>query len=142
MPAIEGASKSDLNALILQNKDLIKNTISYLRQNRDAIDEKSLAKLNTALAIEKTGEATDPIDRLLSLQRSELSTAYDVLLICLQQREGIIEQRIKQQVDHLGKEERIMFEEKDWSKEVEDIKPFEDPFDASYKAEEILSVSE
>ena len=96
LPAIEGASKSDLNALILQNKDLIKNTISYLRQNRDAIDEKSLAKLNTALAIEKTGEAIDPIERLLSLQRSELSTAYDVLLICLQQREGIIEQRIKQ----------------------------------------------
>jgi hypothetical protein len=121
---------------------LLKNTISYLRQNRDAIDEKSLAKLNSALALDSTGEATDPIDRLLSLQRAELSTAYDVLLSCLEQREGVIEKRIKQQVDHLGKEERIMFEEKDWSREFEDIKSFEDPFSSTYKAEEILSVTE
>ncbi len=121
---------------------MLKNTISYLRQNRDAIDEKSLAKLNTALALDSTGEATDPIDRLLSLQRAELSTAYDVLLSCLEQREGVIEKRIKQQVDHLGKEERIMFEEKDWSRELEDIKSFEDPFSSTYKAEEILSVTE
>ena len=121
---------------------MLKNTISYLRQNRDAIDEKSLAKLNSALALDSTGEATDPIDRLLSLQRAELSTAYDVLLSCLEQREGVIEKRIKQQVDHLGKEERIMFEEKDWSREFEDIKSFEDPFSSTYKAEEILSVTE
>jgi hypothetical protein len=42
----------------------------------------------------------------------------------------------------LGKEERIIFEEKDWSKELEDIKSFRDPFDGEYKAEEILSVTE
>ena len=45
-------------------------------------------------------------------------------------------------MDHLGKEERIMFEEKDWSREFEDIKSFEDPFSSTYKAEEILSVTE
>jgi hypothetical protein len=45
-------------------------------------------------------------------------------------------------VDHLGKEERIIFEEKDWSREVEDIKSFEDPFSSDYRAEEILAVSE
>jgi DNA-binding transcriptional MerR regulator len=121
---------------------LLKNTISYLRQNRDAIDDKSLAKLNTALALTTLGDSVDPIDRLLSLQRAELSTAYDTLLSCLEQRETVIEQRIKQQVDHLGKEERIIFEEKDWSREVEDIKSFEDPFSSDYRAEEILAVSE
>lgn len=35
-----------------------------------------------------------------------------------------------------------MFEEKDWSREVEDIKSFEDPFSSEYRAEEILSVTE
>jgi hypothetical protein len=92
--------------------------------------------------LDTTGETTDPIDRLLSLQRQELSTAYDVLLSCLEQREGVIEKRIKQQVDHLGKEERIIFEQKDWAREVEDIKSFEDPFSSDYRAEEILSVTE
>jgi hypothetical protein len=142
-PSLEGTSKADLNAQILKNKDLLKNTILYLRQNRDAIDESSLAKLNSTLALSATGKATDPIDTLLSLQRDELSSAYDVLLQCLHQREGIIERRIKEQIDHLGKEERIMFEEKDWNKELEDIKSYTDPFGTSaYKAEEILSISE
>ena len=64
------------------------------------------------------------------------------MLNCLEQREGIIKSRIAAQIDHLGKEERIIFEEKDWSKELEDIKSFVDPFNGEYKAEEILSVSE
>lgn len=78
----------------------------------------------------------------MSLSRKELSLAYDVLLSCLKQREGLIEQRIKSQVDHLGKEERVIFEEKDWSRELEDIQSYSDPFGATYMAEEIISVSE
>jgi hypothetical protein len=35
----------------------------------------------------------------------------------------------------LGLEERILFEEKDWSRELEDIKTFDDPFNAAIKAE-------
>ena len=54
----------------------------------------------------------------------------------------MIENRIKSQIDHLGKEERVIFEEKDWNRELEDIQSFSDPFGATYKAEEMLSVSE
>jgi hypothetical protein len=109
-PALDTVSKEDLNKQILDNKEILKNTISYLRQNREAIDEATLAKLNFTLALQNTGSAQDPIDRLISLSRKELSLAYDILLTCLSQRETVIEQRIKSQVDHLGKDERVIFE--------------------------------
>ena len=99
-----------------------------------------MAKLNSQLS--PTGNA-DPIAQLQSLSRTELAYAYDTLIQCLNQREGLIEKRIKDQVEHLGKEERVIFEDKDWSRETEDIKKFDDPFgDVDLKAEEILSVNE
>jgi len=64
-----------------------------------------------------------------------LAFAYDILLVALGQREKAIESRIKEQINHLGIEERILFEEKDWSRELEDIKTFDDPFNAAIKAE-------
>lgn len=55
----------------------------------------------------------------------------------------LIEKRIKEQITHLGKEERVLFEHKDWDRETEDIKKFDDPFNNEFfKAEEILSVNE
>lgn len=77
------------------------------------------------------------------LSRTELAFAYDTLINLLNQRERLIEKRIKDQIDHLGKDERVLFEEKDWKRETEDIKKFDDPFgDIDLKAEEILSVNE
>ena len=85
----------------------------------------------------------DPIQQLQGLSRKELAYAYDTLIECLNQRESLIEKRIKDQINHLGKEERVIFEEKDWHRENEDIKKFDDPFgDVDMKAEEILSVTE
>ena len=63
----------------------------------------------------------DPIQHLQSLSRNELAWAYDTLINCLNAREQLIEQRIKDQITHLGKEERILFEHKDWNRETEDI---------------------
>ena len=72
-----------------------------------------------------------------------MAFAYDTLINLLNQREHLIEKRIKDQIDHLGKDERVLFEEKDWNRETEDIKKFDDPFgDVELKAEEILSVNE
>lgn len=88
------------------------------------------------------GHAVDPIEKLQQLSRKELAFAYDTLIVGLTQREALVEKRIKDQIDHLGKEERIFFEHKDWSKELEDIKPVDDPFNQNFKAEEILSVTE
>lgn len=42
----------------------------------------------------------------------------------------------------MGKEERILFEEKDWTREFEDLKTYNDAFNGTIKAEEIVSVSE
>lgn len=76
------------------------------------------------------------------MSKKELTFAYDVLLNCLNDREELIEDRIKKQIDHLGIEERILFEKKDWSKELEGMKTFEDPFSDAVKVEAILSVNE
>ena len=116
------------------------NTLSYLKQNRENLDEITLGKLNSQLT--ENGEA-DPIQQLQTLSRTELAYAYDTLIECLNQRESLIELRIKEQVTHLGKDERVLFDEKDWNRETEDIKKFNDPFgDVDLKAEEILSTTE
>jgi hypothetical protein len=78
----------------------------------------------------------------MDLSRSQLAFAYDTLLSCLTQRESLIQQRIKSQITHLGVEERVFFDNKDWTRELEDLKNFSDPFNASLQTEEILSVSE
>lgn len=84
--------------------------------------------LNQKLLLDKTGVDTDPIHRLLTLSQSELAQAYDSLVNALNQREKLIEQRIKGQIDHLGKDERILFESKDWQKELEDLQVFDNAF--------------
>jgi hypothetical protein len=71
-----------------------------------------------------------------------LAHAYDSLVEILNSREVLIEKRIKDQINHLGMEERVFFEEKDWSKENEDLKNINDPFSDTYKIEHILSVNE
>lgn len=48
-----------------------------------------------------------------------------------------------EQTKHLGIDERILFEHKDWSKETEDVKDvLKDPFNSNVKAEQLLSVNE
>ena len=60
----------------------------------------------------------------MDLSRSQLAFAYDTLLSCLTQRESLIQQRIKSQITHLGVEERVFFDNKDWTRELEDLKNF------------------
>ena len=124
-----------------KHRGSIKEIISYLKQNREALDEATLGELNRQMIFD-AGHAVDPIEKLQQLSRKELAFAYDTLIVGLTQREALVEKRIKDQIDHLGKEERIFFEHKDWSKELEDIKPVDDPFNQNFKAEEILSVTE
>lgn len=71
-----------------------------------------------------------------------MAEAYDGLIDTLKSREELIERRIKDQIAHLGVEERILFEDRDFSREFETVKNFDDPFNNNAKAEEILSVSE
>lgn len=44
IPGLEASTSSrDVTAQLTENKDLLKNTLNYLRQNREAIDETTLA---------------------------------------------------------------------------------------------------
>ena len=54
----------------------------------------------------------------------------------------MIDERLKEQIDHLGIEERILFEHKNFRKETEDIPKMDNPFDDAMLAEDILSVKE
>lgn len=125
-----------------KHRGSIKEIISYLNKNREALDEATLGELNRQMILDAAGHEIDPIQKLQHLSRKELAFAYDSLILGLTQREALVERRIKDQIDHLGKEERIFFEHKDWSKELEDMKPVDDPFNQGLKAEEILSVTE
>ena len=52
---------------------------------------------------------------------AELSTAYDLLLGILKQREVLIKDRLAETLKHYGKEEEILFESKDYRREQESI---------------------
>jgi hypothetical protein len=64
------------------------------------------------------------------------------LVKCLNDREELIKQRIKAQIDHLGVEERILFEKRDWTKENERMGEYENIFGDNFRIEDINAVSE
>ena len=76
------------------------------------------------------------------LSRKELASAYDEMIISLRNREELIHHRIKKELEHLGIEERILMEGKDFSRENEDIKSPNTSFDSTRPIESVLSVSE
>lgn len=132
----------EMHEELAKNRDLIKDSINYVNKNREAIDDATLARLNERILLKETGSAVDPIQSLQALSRQELAYAYDALLDCIQQREGLIEQRLKAQIQHYGISERIFFEGKDWARENEDMKDPFNPFNDNVLAEEVMSVTE
>jgi hypothetical protein len=94
-PALNSSSGSDTQELINSNKDLLKNAINYISNNRENIDETTLSKLNVQLNFDISGSTTDPITSLQALSREQLASAYDTLITCLTQREKLIEKRLK-----------------------------------------------
>lgn len=57
----------------------------------------------------------DPIEELMEMNREELSLACDKLITILGQRQEIIEKRIQNEIRYLGKDERILIAEKDFT---------------------------
>ena len=54
----------------------------------------------------------------------ELTHSYDFLLELLRGREKLIQRRIAEAIEFHGNEERVLYEEKDFAKENEDMPPF------------------
>ena len=96
--------------------------MKYLRDN----NESSPAVVN------------EPLENLLKLGESEIANVFDSLLIALEQREGLIEKRIAQQLQHFGINERILIDYKNFDKELEDI----ETTSMSFKPEELISAQD
>jgi hypothetical protein len=73
-----------------KHRGSIKEIISYLNQNREALDEATLGELNRQMIFD-AGHEVDPIEKLQQLSRKELAFAYDTLIVGLTQREALVE---------------------------------------------------
>lgn len=96
---------------------------------------------DSEIAAPIVGGSGDTLSRLYSLTQGELAHAYDSLIKALNQREDLIERRLQKQLKHLGIEERILFEKKNWTIELEDIQSPE-VLGKLIKPEEILSIND
>jgi len=65
--------------------------------------------------------ADESLQKLFEFSKGEISHAYDSLISGLEARESLIEKRIQEQLKHFGLEERILFDQKDFAVELEDI---------------------
>ena len=122
---LEPSSEQSLRNSLQENRNEISQIMSYLKKNNEMIDTKIHA---------------DSLDALLELNKQELSHAFDLLILCLGDREKAIEGRLKQAVEHFGDEERILIEKKDFKREVEDIERIKTNPDAA-PIETVISVN-
>ena len=60
VPSLDATvSSRDISSQLQQNKELLNNTLSYLKKNRENLDEVTLAKLNAK--VNPSGSNVDPI---------------------------------------------------------------------------------
>lgn len=83
----------------------------------------------------------NPLDKLLHLSRGEIALAYDELVVLLEQRENVVEERLRSTIEHFGASERIIIEGKNFVKELEDV-PVIDKMPGKFSPENILSLQE
>lgn len=78
---------------------------------------------------------------MMKLSQGELAIAFDHILAALSARESLISKRLEEAVRFIGIEERILVQQKDFDKELEDISAaFQTP--ADFKPEQIISVQQ
>ncbi|CDW82520.1 UNKNOWN [Stylonychia lemnae] len=123
-------------------RELLVKTLKYVNQNRENVSNELLAKLSDRVDLAKFNENQDPILQLHQLSREHLAEAYDNLIFILQQREELISKRIKSQLTHLDIKERVLFDNRDYSREQEIVKPFEYPFGKEISPEDVISVND
>jgi ASC-1-like (ASCH) protein len=85
--------------------------------------------------------STDKLPHLLELGKGELAHAFDILITELDNREKVIEQRIAKQLDHIGIDERILFDHKNFTVELEDLQSYKNFADRQILPEEIIAIN-
>jgi hypothetical protein len=68
-----------------------------------------------------------------------MARTIDWLSTNIAKREKLIEERIMSTLDNIKKEDRVLFEHKDWSKETQEVGSFEPT--AELVAEDVISVN-
>lgn len=123
-----GDAQSPLSDVVRGNEKQIEETLQYLVKNQETLDS-TQAELLRALqaadpqaptAVDQLG-GIDPIHKLQRMSLSEMTRAYDILLSILKQREALVKRRLKECLEHFGKEDRIVHESHDFDKEQEQM---------------------
>ena len=84
--------------------------MKYLLSNQESLDKTKQDFLRDVGGV-------DAVHKLERMSMAELTTAYDSLLKLLKQREELIKMRLGQVLEHNGKEERVLFESGDYTRE-------------------------
>jgi len=103
--SVKEASFDDFQSHFKSNKNSLKRVMHLLKESETAAPY----------------VADESLQKLFEFSKGEISHAYDSLISGLEKRENLIEQRIEEQLKHFGMEERILFDQKDFSVELEDI---------------------
>ena len=77
-----------------------------------------------------------------SLAQGEITHAIDEIVNILNARENMIEKRLHEMSQHIGDGERILIEQKNFGKELEDVQAVDQYSELKLKSEEVLSVNE
>ena len=84
----------------------------------------------------------DSLSSIMSMAEGEITHALDEIISILNQRESLIDARLKEICKHFGDEERILIERKNFGKELEDVPAVNAHNLNKLNAEDILSVNE
>lgn len=117
-PAGQGAESRAAQSL-LDNKDGIAATLKYLVSNEEALDGAQAEFVQKLIG--PAPNQVDPVYKLSRMSMAELTQAYDHLRSILHDREQVIQDRIKASLRHYRKDERVIFESRDFSREQEHL---------------------
>lgn len=118
LPASESSGKSASKSLE-NNKESVAATLKYLVSNKEALEGEQAAFLQNLVG--SSSEQVDPVYKLSRMSMAELAQAYDLLLGILYEREQLIQDRIKESLQHYRQDERVIFESRDFSREQEQL---------------------
>ena len=94
---------------------------SYVNENTEKL-KKVLSYLHSTREVESlSNNVEDNLGRLMSLAKGELMYAYDELIKQLDEREFLLQHRLRDSIEFFDEKEKILLEGKDWKQEHNDV---------------------